>query len=122
MHPLVYAAERDFLHAMAAQGSPLVVLEIPLLLEAKGPPRVDVVIVVSAPADVQRARVLARAGMTEPKFEQIVARQLPDAQKRARADYVVDTGGPIPQTEARIDAIVAELRGRVGTAFETYWV
>ena len=122
VHPLVYAAERDFLHAMAAQGATLVVLEIPLLLEGKGPPRVDVVVVVSASADVQRARVLARAGMTEPKFAQIVARQLPDAQKRARADYVVDTGGPIPQTEARIDAIVAELRGRVGTAFETYWV
>ena len=121
VHPLVYAAERDFLHAMAAQGSRLVVLEIPLLLEGKGPPRVDVVVVVSAPADVQRARVLARPGMTEPKFEQIVARQLPDAEKRARADYVVDTGGPIPQTEARIDAIVGALRERPGTAFQTYW-
>lgn len=122
VHPLVTAAERAFLHAEAARGSGLVVLEIPLLLEGKGPRRVDVVVVVSAPADVQRARVLARPGMTEPKFDQIVARQLPDAEKRRRADYVVDTGGPIPQTESRIDAIVDELRGRMGTALETHWV
>lgn len=121
VHPLVQAAERHFLRTQVAQGTALAVLEIPLLLEAKGPPRVDVVVVVSAPADVQRDRVLARPGMTIAKFEQIVARQVPDAEKRARADFVVDTRGPIADTERQIDAIVAAVRGRAGTAYETYW-
>jgi dephospho-CoA kinase len=121
VHPLVLAAERAFLQAHAARGTALVVLEIPLLLEAKGPPRVDVVVVVSAPASVQRARVLARPGMTQAKFEQIAARQLPDSEKRARADFVVDTSGEITDTQIRIDAIVAAVQGRVGTAYETYW-
>ena len=121
VHPLVYAAERNFLRTQAALGTAVVVLEIPLLLEAKGPPRVDVVVVVSAPEPVQRARVLTRPGMTEAKFEQIVARQMPDAEKRARADFVVDTRGAIADAEAAIDAIVATVRLRVETAFETYW-
>lgn len=121
VHPLVWEAERSFLHAEAAKGAPVVVLEIPLLLEGKGPPRVDLVVVVSAPADVQRARVLARPGMTEAKLDQILARQMPDAEKRRRADVVIDTGTSIEETEAAVDRLVASLAGRSGAAFANWW-
>jgi dephospho-CoA kinase len=121
VHPLVWAAERDFLRAEAARGAPLAVLEIPLLFEGKNEGRVDAVVVVSAPADVQRKRVLERPGMTEAKLDQILSRQVPDAEKRARAHYVVDTGRTIAETEAQVDAIVTELRGREGTAFVRHW-
>ena len=92
VHPLVRAAERRFLEAAEASGAALAVLDIPLLFETGGDRRVDAVVVVSAPAEIQRARVLARPGMTEDRFAQILARQLPDADKRARAHFVVDTG------------------------------
>ena len=96
-------------------------LEIPLLLEGGGSQRVDVTIVVSAPAGMQRQRVLERPGMTVEKLEQILKRQMPDAEKRARADFVVDTGATIPETEAQVDKIIAGLTGRCGTAYKTYW-
>jgi dephospho-CoA kinase len=99
----------------------MAVLEIPLLLEGGGEKRVDVVVVVSAPAHLQRQRVLERPGMTAEKFEQILSRQVPDAEKRARADFVIDTGVAIAETEAEVDRVVAELRGRSGTAYERYW-
>lgn len=121
VHPLVWAAERDFLRREAERGADMAVLEIPLLLEGKGRVRVDVVVVVSATAELQRRRVLDRPGMTSAKFEQIVARQLPDAEKRARADFIVDTSGTHAETESQIDAIVDALRGRSGTAYATYW-
>lgn len=121
VHPLVFAAERAFLQAEAARGVDMAVLEIPLLLEGGGEKRVDVVVVVSAPAHLQRQRVLERPGMTAEKFEQILSRQVPDAEKRARADFVIDTGATIPETEAEVDRVVAALRGRAGTAFERYW-
>src|SRR5262249_37986106 len=98
VHPLVQQAERDFLRAEAARGAAMAVLEIPRLLETGGHGRVDIVMVVSAPADVQRERVLARPGMTLEKLEQILARQLHDHEKRAKADFVVDTGLPLPET------------------------
>ncbi len=121
VHPLVFEAERDFLRAEVARGAAMAVLEIPLLLEGKAGPRVDVVVVVSAPPDVQRRRVLERPGMSNEKFEQILARQMPDAEKRARADFVVDTGVSIAETEADVDRLIVELKGRSGTAFERYW-
>ncbi|MGD9801938.1 MAG: dephospho-CoA kinase [Hyphomicrobiaceae bacterium] len=121
VHPLVYAAEQTFLKAEAARGADLVVLEIPLLLEGDNAHRVDVVVVVSAPAHVQRQRVLDRPGMTDEKFDQILARQVPDAEKRERADFVIDTGLPLEDTLAEVDRVVASLRGRTGTAYETYW-
>lgn len=121
VHPLVYAAERDFLRDEAARGADMVVLEIPLLLEGDNAHRVDVVVVVSAPAHVQRQRVLERPGMTDEKFDQILARQLHDSIKRERADFVVDTGRPLDETLAEVDAVIASLRGRRGTAYETYW-
>src|SRR5262245_58724293 len=93
VHPLVLAAERAFLHAEVAKGAGMAVLEIPLLLETSGDGRVDVVVVCSAPGDKQRERVMQRPGMSIEKLDQILSRQMPDADKRARADFIVDTGG-----------------------------
>jgi dephospho-CoA kinase len=121
VHPLVFAAERDFLLAARAAGSGVAVLEIPLLFETDGDRRVDVTVVVSAPAAMQKTRVLARPGMTEAKFAQISARQMPDADKRRRATYVVDTGVSLPETEAQVDKIVGELKHKVGTALLQHW-
>ena len=121
VHPLVLAAERRFLHEQAAKGAEKAVLEIPLLFETGGESRVDVTIVVSAPADVQRERVLVRPGMTPEKLDQIVSRQMPDEEKRRRADFVVDTSRSIPETEAQIDRIIAGLSGRPGAAFAQHW-
>jgi len=121
VHPLVFEAERDFLRAEVARSAAMAVLEIPLLLERKSGPRVDVVVVVSAPPDVQRRRVLERPGMTPEKFEQILSRQVPDAEKRKRADFVVDTGVSIAETEAEVDSVISQLRGREGTVYSKYW-
>ncbi|MFZ1106171.1 MAG: dephospho-CoA kinase [Hyphomicrobiaceae bacterium] len=121
VHPLVLAAERAFLQRQAGKGASVAVLEIPLLLETGGEQRVDVVVVVSAPADEQRERVMRRPGMTAQKLAQVLARQMPDAAKRARADFVVDTGGTFAETEAQVDNIIESLRGQEGTAFATAW-
>ena len=121
VHPLVFEAERTFLRHEAAKGAPMAVPEIPLLLEGGGERRVDVVIVCSAPADAQRARVLQRPGMTVEKLDQLLARQMPDVEKRKRADFVVDTGGTFAETDAQVDKIVESLQGRPGTAFTTFW-
>lgn len=93
VHPRVLAAQRAFLRQAARRGVRVACLDIPLLFETHGERRVDRTIVVSAPLRVQRARVLARPGMTAEKFAGILARQMPDAQKRRRADFVVNTGG-----------------------------
>jgi dephospho-CoA kinase len=121
VHPLVFEAERIFLRQQSTLGAALAVLEIPLLLEGGGERRVDCIIVCSAPPEVQRARVLQRPGMTPEKLEQILARQTSDAEKRARADFVVDTGGTFAETDAQVDRIVESLKGRNGTAFAQYW-
>lgn len=123
VHPLVFQAERTALADAKRSGAMLAVLEIPLLFETQGATRVDVTVVVSAPAAAQRARVMARPGMTEEKFAQILSRQMPDAEKRRRATYVVDTGTAITDTEAQIDRIVADLRARhaTGTAYAQFW-
>jgi dephospho-CoA kinase len=121
VHPLVHAAEREFLHAKVAKGAAKAVLEIPLLFETGGEKRVDVTIVVSAPLEIQRQRVLDRPGMTPEKLDQIMSRQVPDEEKRRRADFVVDTSRTIPETEAQIDRIMAQLDGRSGTAFAEHW-
>jgi dephospho-CoA kinase len=103
--PAVARAQARFLEVNA--DSPIVVFDIPLLFEKTGRDAVDRVVVVSAPARVQRARVLARPGMTVEKFESILARQMPDAEKRTRADYVIDTGRPLADTRAQVRALVA---------------
>ena len=109
VHPLVRAASRAFLDDYATAA--LVVLDIPLLYETGGEGRCDAVAVVSAPLEVQRARVLARPGMTEAALAAILAKQMPDAEKRARADYVIDTGRGFEVTEAEVARIVAAVTG-----------
>lgn len=111
VHPLVREAEMEFLARHRAAGTPLVVLDIPLLFEVGAEGRVDRIVVVSAPADVQRARVLARPGMTVEKFEAILAKQMPDAEKRARADFVVDTGRGLEPARRDVVRIIGELTG-----------
>ncbi len=115
VHPLVLADRLDALAAAEARGVKLAVLDIPLLFETGGDAAVDAVVVVTADADIQRRRVLARPGMTVERLDAILARQLPDAEKRRRADFLVDTGhGPGP---AR--ARVAEI---VGTVLDPQWL
>jgi len=114
VHPLVRAAELAFLRRARARGLRAVVLDIPLLLETKGERRCDLLVVVSAPASVQAARVLGRAGMTEEKLAAIRARQMPDAEKRRRADIVVPTGLSRHHAQARLRRLLAELRAPAG--------
>lgn len=112
VHPAVAHARTAFLKANADK--PLVLLDVPLLFEAGGWRQVDKVIVVSAPPEVQRARVLARPGMSVERFESILARQMPDAEKRARADFVISTGGSIDATRADVAAVIACLMAQTG--------
>lgn len=112
VHPLVRADADAFLARHRAAGAPLVVLDIPLLFETGGRNRVDKVVVVTAPADIQRARVLARPDMSEEKLAAILAKQVPDAEKRRQADFVIDTGEGMDAARAAVGAIIAELSGR----------
>jgi len=105
VHPAVFEARARFIAANA--GKPALLFDIPLLYETGGESAFDKVIVVSAPADIQRARVLSRPGMTEAKLDAILARQIPDADKRARADFVIDTSGEKSATEAQVAEIIA---------------
>ncbi len=112
VHPLVRQGQSDFLAAQRAAGAEAVVLDIPLLLEGGAPRGIDAVVVVSAPPAVQRVRVLARPGMTAHKFDAILARQMPDAEKRSQADFVIDTGGSFDETRAQVAAVLDALRER----------
>jgi dephospho-CoA kinase len=107
VHPAVAAMRLSFLEEHAER--PLVCFDIPLLYEKGGAEGLDAVAVVSAPAEAQRARVLARPGMTEEKFAQILALQVPDAEKRARADHVIDTGTDLASTRAAVERLVQAL-------------
>lgn len=111
VHPLVRADADAFLDRHRRAGARLVVLDIPLLFETGGRGRVDKVVVVTAPAETQRERVLARPGMTPEKFEAILSKQVPDAKKRAMADFVIDTGRGLDHARAAVVAIVAILTG-----------
>ncbi|KMO21898.1 dephospho-CoA kinase [Methylobacterium platani] len=110
VHPLVRRARDEFLAIHAA--SALVVLDVPLLFETGGEAGCDAVAVVTAPPEVQRARVLARPGMTEEAFGQILAKQMPDAEKRRRADYLIETDRGFPHAEAQVDAVIAAAAAR----------
>ncbi|OQW64402.1 MAG: dephospho-CoA kinase [Proteobacteria bacterium HN_bin10] len=112
VHPLVREAQLAFLQTQRDAGAEIVVLDIPLLLEGGGSTLVDAVVVVSAPAEIQRERVLARPDMTAQKFEAILARQMPDAEKRARADFVIETGVSFDDTRAQVRALLDGLRER----------
>ncbi len=111
IHPLVGADRAKFLDNARAAGHAAALCDIPLLFETGGEARFDKVVVVSAPADLQRARVLERPGMTDDAFETILAKQVPDAEKRARADYIIDTSRGLDYARARVEAIVAALKG-----------
>jgi dephospho-CoA kinase len=110
VHPLVRRERDRFLEAARADGADLVVYDVPLLFETGGHENVDVVVVATAPAEIQRARVLARSGMTPERLDAILARQLPDAEKRARAHHVVDTGRGLDDARGQVAAIVGALR------------
>ena len=111
VHPLVRAERTAFLDTARARGARLAVLDIPLLYETGGDRQVDAVAVVSAPEAVQSARVLARPGMTQARFSAILSKQVPDAEKRARARFVIDTGHGLAAARATVERIVAELSG-----------
>jgi dephospho-CoA kinase len=111
VHPLLAAERAAFLSAV--EGADVVVLDIPLLFETHAEGLVQAVVVVSAPEAVQRARVLARPGMTEAKYEALLARQTPDAEKRRRADFVIETDGGVEAAAVRVAEILARVRDPV---------
>jgi dephospho-CoA kinase len=106
VHPLVRRDEERFLRAAEGAGATVAVLNIPLLFETGGETRCDAVVVVSAPPEMQRARVMERPGMTEEKFASLLGKQVPDAEKRRRADFVVDTSKDLDSTRAQVRAIL----------------
>ncbi|RYC04789.1 dephospho-CoA kinase [Ciceribacter ferrooxidans] len=110
VHPLVRSRERAFLDGARDSGADIAVLDIPLLFETGAQDRVDVVVVVSCDPELQKERVLKRPGMTEEKFDLILSRQVPDKEKRARADFVVDTGHGIESARSQVDEIISILR------------
>ncbi|WP_332683760.1 dephospho-CoA kinase [Bosea sp. (in: a-proteobacteria)] len=114
IHPLVRAEEQAFLAQCRKDGAEVAVLDIPLLFETGGETRCDAVVVVTAPAEVQRARVLARPGMALEKLEAILARQMPDAQKRRRAHFLVDTSRGLLAARRQVRSILVAVAGRFG--------
>jgi len=114
VHPLVRTAQAAFIDRAAKDGIALVVLEIPLLFETGAQSRLDAVAVVSAPASVQRARVLSRPRMTPEKLNAILNRQMPDAEKRELADFVIDTGQTLRETQNDVENLIASLASRPG--------
>jgi dephospho-CoA kinase len=117
VHPLVKVARDEFLAEAQAAGAPVVVLDIPLLFETGAQRSCDAVVVVSAPAEMQRRRALERPGMTEEKFAALIAKQTPDAEKRKRADFVVDSSKSFDHARAQVHDIlkvVAKMRSRAG--------
>lgn len=110
VHPLVRERELAFLKATRESAADMVVLDIPLLYETGAEKRVDVVVVVSCDPEIQRKRVLERPGMTPEKFEMILGRQVPDAEKRRRADYVIDTGRGLEAARKQVQDIIETLR------------
>ena len=114
VHPLVRAVSHRFLHDQAARGARVVVLDIPLLFETGGEKNVDAVVVVSAPADVQRKRVLSRPGVSVERLDALLARQMPDAEKRARAHFIVDSSRSFDSARAQVHAILRAVAGLPG--------
>jgi dephospho-CoA kinase len=113
VHPLVRKREAEFLDREQRRGAEMVLLDIPLLFETGAEKRVDVVVVVSAGPQIQRERVLARPNMTADKFNMILSRQTPDIEKRARADYVVDSSRSVEAAREQVEAIIADLKQRI---------
>ena len=114
VHPLVRAVSERFIAEQAAGGGRVIVLDVPLLFETGGETRVDAVVVVSAPADVQRARVLSRDGMTAERLDALLARQMSDAEKRARAHFVVDSSRSFDSARAQVHGILRAISASPG--------
>jgi dephospho-CoA kinase len=114
VHPLVRAATQRFVQEQAAKGARVILLDIPLLLETGAEKNVDAVVVVSSPPEVQCARVLARPGMTAEKLDALLARQMPDAEKRARAHFVVDTSRSFDSARAQVHGILRAIASSPG--------
>ena len=112
VHPLVRADQQIFTARHREAGAPLIVLDIPLLFEVGATDRVDDILVVTAPPDVQKARVMSRPGMTETKFAAILANQVPDREKRRNADFVIDTGEGMEAARAAVRKLIATLNAR----------
>ena len=113
VHPLVGKVQQAFLAKAVADGADMVVLDVPLLFETGGHARMDAVVVVSAPSHIQRARVLERPGMSEDKLDQILSRQMPDEEKRAKAHYVVVTDKGLDHAFEQVEMIVKDLRAKI---------
>ncbi|HEX4890378.1 MAG TPA: dephospho-CoA kinase [Alphaproteobacteria bacterium] len=110
VHPLVGLEQQKFLAQAAAEKAEMIVIDVPLLYETGGQKRVDCVVLVSAPYELQRERVLARPGMSEEKFQSILAKQVPDAQKREQADYIIDSSKGLEAAMAQVEALIPLLR------------
>jgi dephospho-CoA kinase len=108
VHPMLGASRQKFFHDAEQSGAPVVVVDVPLLYETGGEKRVDAVVVVTTTPEIQRQRILARDNMTSEKLDAILARQLPDAEKRKRADFVVDTSHGLDPVRVRIRDILSE--------------
>ncbi len=121
VHPMVRAAEQDFFQEQFCNRADIAVIEIPLLFETGAERLFDYVIVVSATPEQQSKRVMERPGMTPEKLAQILKRQMPDAEKRKKADFIVDTSVTVRETEAQTEAIFAKLLSQAGTAYHRHW-
>lgn len=110
VHPLVRQKEIEFLKAAKDKGADFVILDVPLLFETGDRSRVDKTIVVTCPAEIQKQRVLSRPNMTEEKFNLILSRQVPDFEKRAKADYIIDTGNGFDSAQAQVNDIIRQIR------------
>lgn len=113
VHPLVREIETEFMQQQKAAHKDIVVLDIPLLFETGAERRVDKIIVVSCDPQIQKERVMSRPGMTEEKFAMILSRQMPDAEKRARADFIIDTGQGLDAARERVEEIIQQLRSQM---------
>lgn len=120
VHPLVRDAEWRFLKERREAGARMAALDIPLLFETGAEAMMDATIVLTAPPEIQHGRVMRRPGMTEQKLRAMLARQAPDAEKRARADFVVDTSGPLASTRKKLDEIIEALSHRSGAAYDRW--
>lgn len=121
VHPRVRLEQRAFLKRHHESGARCAVLEIPLLFESGADKLCDATIVVSADAAIQRARVLARPGMSAAKLNELLARQMPDEDKRARANFIVDTSGEVAACDAQVDAIIVQIDQLPARAYQRFW-
>ncbi len=120
IHPLVRQKEWEFIKENKDKGSNLVAIEIPLLFETGAEKLMDVVLLASAPAEVQKQRVMARPGMTTEKFKTLLAKQMPDAEKRKKADFIVDTSCSLSETEDQLKEIIVSLKNKQPKAYDLW--